>query len=476
MDRQIQSTLETLRSSVIEGRAENVRFRLDQLNLLHTSLLSHVDEICKSLSIESSSSQIQAETEFFLATDAVKRIHETLDFDQSLKDEYQVTTGKDNAERRAAIGLVVIRPSEHSRLYSIINPVAAALASGNCILLELDGASSYVDKILSRILSQTLPSDVFAVSFSKLSEDVLSWADVLVDQLECHPQTSSLTLSPPKQNLVVAIVDRTGDLKLAAKLLLQARSQPHQFSSYSPDLVIVNEYLCTDFVDTCRKYMSLQASSKPQVFTTERQAFEELLSREEKGGKVKVHRSGSEDITIIEVLDKSSAVAQQKIDGSYLVLLPSTGMVDSVTALRSLTPLLATYLFADPSVCKFLAEQVPSQTTYINQIPTELLVGPSSPVSHPHSLHPRYLPSMFSNPRPQYIIPVTYLPDTSKLRAMALTKLNHVAQRPGKALGFFEQGILLGLGSAALLVVPLVSWGLFTSGKALWRLVQARLI
>ncbi|KAH6684042.1 Aldehyde/histidinol dehydrogenase [Halenospora varia] len=476
MDQQMQSTLEALRSSVIEGRAENVRFRLDQLNLLHSSLLSHVDEICKSLSTDFSGTQIDIETEFFLTTDAVRRIHETLDFDKSLKEEYQVSTGKDNAERRAAIGLAAIRPSRHSRLYSIVNPVAAALAYGNCILLELDGTSPGVDKILGSILSQTLPSDIFAISTSKLSENILSQADLLVDQQMHCPQTSSLTLSPPKQNLVAAIVDRTGDLELAAKLLVQARSQPHHFSSYSPDLVVVNEYLYAAFMDTCRKYMGSQSTSKPQVSTPERQAFEEVLSREEKGEKVKVHRSSGENLTIIEVLDRSSPLAQQKIDGPFLILLPSTGMVDSVTSLRASTPLLATYLFAAPSVCKFLAEQVPSQATYVNQIPTELLVGPPSPVSHSHSLHPRYLPSMFSNPRPQYIIPGTYLPDASKLRVMALRKLNHIAQRPGKALGFFEQGILLGLGSAALIIVPLVSWGLFTSGKSLWRLVQARLI
>jgi hypothetical protein len=48
---------------------------------------------------------------------------------------------------------------------------------------------------------------------------------------------------------------------------------------------------------------------------------------------------------------------------------------------------------------------------------------------------------------------------------LALRQLKPTGQRPGHAIGFFEQGILLGLGSTALVVLPLLGWGLFRAVK-----------
>ena len=68
---------------------------------------------------------------------------------------------------------------------------------------------------------------------------------------------------------------------------------------------------------------------------------------------------------------------------------------------------------------------------------------------------------MFSTPQPQFIVPSTPLPPSSKLMELSLRQLKPTGQRPGHAIGFFEQGILLGLGSTALVVLPLLGWGLF---------------
>jgi hypothetical protein len=62
-----------------------------------------------------------------------------------------------------------------------------------------------------------------------------------------------------------------------------------------------------------------------------------------------------------------------KVEGPYVILLPSRGLVDSVTSQRLYAPLLATYLFASLRTCKFLSEQLTSAATYINHIPSELL-------------------------------------------------------------------------------------------------------
>jgi len=118
--------------------------------------------------------------------------------------------------------------------------------------------------------------------------------------------------------------------------------------------------------------------------------------------------------------------------------------------------------------------------TYVNQIPIPLLLGPSSPLSHHPSIHPRYATSMFSIPRPQYITPIspTLAPisqiiegsdkvSTKEIRKLALEPLEPTGQGKGEAIGFFEQGIITGATVMFGIVVPGVlytSWVLRRKG------------
>lgn len=131
--------METLLAAVTDGRTENVRYRQNELYSLFKGLKEKSNEIRLAISqtASSGSNTKSAETEFFLGMDAIRQAYEGLDFDRSLKDEYLVTKGTDNSKRRVGLGIVVIRPTEHSRFYSIISPLASAISAGNCVLVEV---------------------------------------------------------------------------------------------------------------------------------------------------------------------------------------------------------------------------------------------------------------------------------------------------------------------------------------------------
>jgi acyl-CoA reductase-like NAD-dependent aldehyde dehydrogenase len=133
----IQTAFEVLRASVTEGRPENVRYRQNELYSLHSALRENPELICDAIAKDYAGSREKAETEFYLAMDAVRISYEKLDFDKALEVEYSVKFGKDNTKRRAALGLVHIRPTRHSRFYSVITPLVAALEAGNCIFVEV---------------------------------------------------------------------------------------------------------------------------------------------------------------------------------------------------------------------------------------------------------------------------------------------------------------------------------------------------
>jgi acyl-CoA reductase-like NAD-dependent aldehyde dehydrogenase len=137
MAKLLDEQLETLRGAVADGRTRNVRYRQNELHNLHAALRGSRTEITKAIALDSSSFIEVADTEFFLAMDSISQAYNTLNFDQLMKEEYNVKYGKDNLNRVVEFGLVVLRPTTHSRFYSIVTPLAAAIAAGNTVLLEV---------------------------------------------------------------------------------------------------------------------------------------------------------------------------------------------------------------------------------------------------------------------------------------------------------------------------------------------------
>jgi acyl-CoA reductase-like NAD-dependent aldehyde dehydrogenase len=158
----MQMSLSSLRASVTEGRSENVRYRQDQLQALHTGFRENVDATTEAIAIDSGCTAEEADVEFYLGMDALRKAYESLNFESSLQQEYQVAHGKDNVERRVAMGLVAIRPSQHSRFYSTLAPLVAALAAGNCILLEVN-VFFPLEKIgTDMLIARYIARDIFA--------------------------------------------------------------------------------------------------------------------------------------------------------------------------------------------------------------------------------------------------------------------------------------------------------------------------
>lgn len=133
--------IDQLRAAVVDGRTENVRYRQNELQAFHATLRNNSDRIRSAILQDNYGSSTgvssEVESEFYYAMSAVKQFYSSLDFEQSLKDEYLIANGADNTKRRIGKGLVIIRPTTHTRFYSIVCPIAAAVAAGNCVCLEV---------------------------------------------------------------------------------------------------------------------------------------------------------------------------------------------------------------------------------------------------------------------------------------------------------------------------------------------------
>lgn len=131
------AAIERLQTSVVDGRTENGRYRQYQLHALHKILREEAGQICAAIQTDSKAPASEVETEYYLAMETVRHFYSTLDFEKDLEEEYRVVHGKDNPDRRLGVGLVVLRPTSHTRFYSVVTPLAAAVAAGNCVVLEV---------------------------------------------------------------------------------------------------------------------------------------------------------------------------------------------------------------------------------------------------------------------------------------------------------------------------------------------------
>ena len=132
--------LDRLHDTVLDGRTRNARYRQNQLQSLHSFLQQNMDALCRTMVEDTNSPAEEIYVEFHFAIETVRLVHGNIDFDKSLKQEYLIAKGHDDSQRRVPVGLVLIRPTTHTRLFSIVSAIAASFAAGNATLLEVSSS------------------------------------------------------------------------------------------------------------------------------------------------------------------------------------------------------------------------------------------------------------------------------------------------------------------------------------------------
>ncbi|KAK3327993.1 Aldehyde/histidinol dehydrogenase [Cercophora scortea] len=503
------TAMERLEAAAVDGRTENIRYRQQQLQTLHQTLTAEASAICSALSQDGRSLSAEAETEFYLGMEAVRHFYDALDFDRELENEYRVANGKDNPGRRVGVGMVVIRPTDHSRFYSIVTPLAAAISAGNCVVLELQESLSQVDSVLRSSLTKAMDINTFySNTENMISDKSFLDAALLVDQTGSVSPPS--TASPIQQQLVssttarvVAVVDRTADIEAAAQAITRARFIFGGTSPYAPDLVLVNEFVKARFFEACSRHATMAFASERESAATKKVVGDQSEATRravvEAETKSQVTSFGSSEFKLVDILDKNSPIMTMKITGRYLPIATCSGLVDAAfTPQGSETPLLAGYFFADPRAAKYLAQHVACAVSFINRIPIQLLVGPAAPITTathtPDHLHHRYTRDMFSLPRPQFVEPPAAgspsraaddllhlnggaswseapngkIVTTKNIRALAVRPLapsGLPAKNRNTGIGFFDSGFFIGAGIGLSVVLPALGWGSYALAR-----------
>lgn len=121
----------------IDGRTQNTRYRQSQLQKLQSALVGHIADIQDAIHADSGHTRIEVRAEIVLALQELRAHYSCLSLEKDLSAEYRIAQGKDNPDGVRGVGIVYIVPSVHTPFYSIISALSAALAAGNCVILEV---------------------------------------------------------------------------------------------------------------------------------------------------------------------------------------------------------------------------------------------------------------------------------------------------------------------------------------------------
>ncbi|MCJ1472615.1 hypothetical protein MMC13_001264 [Lambiella insularis] len=455
----------------LEGRPQSIRYRHSQLRQLQTQLINSKETIISAIKADFDHTDLEADFECALLLSELRQHYEALDPPKELAKRRQIADGKDSIGKTKSVGIVYIVPSKHTLLYSALSPLCAAIAAGNCVIVELPQTLARLTSVLRKLLQDSLDKDSFAVSESRPPGDFMRQCTLVQDYEPEAPHNTRGTLISPNALRSVAVVDRTARIEEAAHTIVQARMSRRGSSPYAPDVVLVNEFVVEKFM-TCTlqhvaRYMAHSdalvnghSHKKPRQPLWE---SEQIVDNAEKSEDIRVVTRGSRG-SILYIQNRESALLRQKINGPVLLVHPISSLDDGieVSKLEREQTLAASYVFAALPEANYLANSIDAHISSVNHIPAELLVGPVAPLHHHPAPTPRYAPFMFQESRPQLLhkstmtcLFETETTDSKRFSAAVAEPLTAPLPPKGRRhknpLDFFLTGLLT---SAVLIVVP----------------------
>ena len=131
-----------LRAAAIDERLLNPITRQEYLGRLLKAVQSNSEALCDAVIADQNISSAEATVELYLTLSIVRAHFLAINPEKELEDEYCIAYGKDAEERRKPYGIVFIEPCSHSLTYSAISVTSAAIAAGNCVVLQVCKAIS----------------------------------------------------------------------------------------------------------------------------------------------------------------------------------------------------------------------------------------------------------------------------------------------------------------------------------------------
>ncbi|MGE5494759.1 MAG: iron-containing alcohol dehydrogenase [Burkholderiales bacterium] len=273
---------------------------------------------------------------------------------------------------------LIISPWNYPVLLSI-DPLAGAIAAGNCVMLKPSNKSPETSRVLAEMIAGIFPPEFVSVILGSRKEN----ADLLDYKYDYMFFTGSVSagrtvMEAAAKNLTPVslelggkspvIVDETADIPLTAKRLAFGKYINAGQTCVAPDHVYVHQSKQDELVSELRKAINefypggLEDPNLPKIVDEE--AFDRLLGLIE-GEQVAIGgRSSRETLkiepTVLTGITWDSPIMGQEVFGPLLPVLTYTDIDETIKTIKAHPKPLALYLFTkNKALQKRVLREVP---------------------------------------------------------------------------------------------------------------------
>lgn len=257
-------------------KTKSVEYRIDMLNRLKKAINDNENLVIKALYDDLSKSEAEAYmTEIAIAYEeiniALKNIGKW-----SKPQKVKGTLGTFPAKSyiySEPYGVVLIMSPWNYPFNLTINPLTAAIAAGNCVIIKCSEDSGQTSKIIEKIIKETFEDDyIFCVT------DNVDY-DELINQRYDYifytgsPRIGKIIMRAASENLTPVslelggkspcIVDETADIELAAKRIAWGKLLNAGQTCVSVDYVVVHSGVKEKFLGALQKEINLRYPDAP---------------------------------------------------------------------------------------------------------------------------------------------------------------------------------------------------------------------
>ncbi|EMC98757.1 hypothetical protein BAUCODRAFT_154494 [Baudoinia panamericana UAMH 10762] len=460
--------LDAIWTSVVEGRAKNLRTRQNHLRALFDFYTTHGDEIIRAIQTDGEISRSEAQCVYASLLTDLRTHYDALSLKRELDREYSVHNGKSLQSRMVATPAVYILPDPFLLLYNVLITVHAAIEAGSCVVIELENTVQASRHWVIKAVKEALDNKVFTVITSRADSTFLAECTVVDQTGQSSFAAGASRLEPLSSDvaeMVVGIVDRTADVSLAAKELMSTRLFFASKSRYATDIILVNEFVLDKFIQAATETVDAVAAVVGQAAKDRLGMKQDAPSNQELEGSHVQIVLDNEIAKIALVTSRDSKLLKSKGSGRTIILHSFTSLDDVLDLLNfSNSTYSAIYLFAALSEAKYLSQYIQSRATFVNHVPAGLLAGPVAPKRYATRVDVRYAREMFEYPSPQIVgneksrkasslIKLCKAGKPPRVLATSLSPLKPTGQPPAGAWDFFGVGVVVG---ATVYLLPIV--------------------
>lgn len=319
---------------------------------------------------------------------------------------------------------------------------------------QLERNLRVLTSVIRRALSGALHPDIFAFASSIVHDPAILKSAIIVDQDSSERWPNASRLASPSDSCTLAVIDRTADVRLAARELAAASLAFGGSSPYAPDVVLVNEFAKKDFlqalVEETRRVMDQNGLNESQrnELTKGQRVTNEIRSLKEIDPNIRIIIQ-EPNLVIVEMVRGHVDIVRFKRSIPLLTVYAIKSLDDAIDFVSSANagPALAAYHFGNGHVGKYLAQFIDARISLVNHILRELLVGPANPAGYAVDPRSRYNVEMFTLPRPTFIrkpatasrlAEVMASTDGTTVRRLldeALSPMKSMKRKPGGGVG-----------------------------------------